>query len=159
MTIKMTTLGPLVTANLASWPCLVSICPWVFICPWIILHTIYRLLAKLLFRDLARFGHYGEATWTPWHPSDCLFNSLFTLMTKKTSAFCMTYDWPFVGGGGGGDHQWQVNNTPVRARFPSQISSNAESNSMSWRHHENRWSLRYRRNSTIISVTLYKVLH
>ena len=62
-------------------------------------------------------------------PYDCLRNRLFRRRSKKTSKLCVA--------------GLCVGNSPVTGKFPAQRASNAENNSIWWRHHVYQVSATY----------------
>ena len=72
-----------------------------------------------------RWCHNGRDGVSNRQPHDCLLNRLFRRRSKKTSKLCVT--------------GLCAGNSPVPGEFPAQIASNAETVSISWRHHDIRW--------------------
>ena len=69
---------------------------------------------------------HNELTGVSNHqPHDWLLNRLFTRRSKKTSKLRVT--------------GLCVGNSPVTGEFPAQKASNAENDSIWWRHHDSNW--------------------
>ena len=68
-----------------------------------------------------QWRHNGRDSVSNHQPHDCLLNRLFRRRSKKTSKLRVT--------------GLCVGNSPGTGEFPTQMASNAENVSISWRHH------------------------
>ena len=98
----------------------VSLCQSTKIKPTNIKTTSYQ------YRDshhTLRWRHNGRNGVSNHQHHDCLLNRLFRRRSKKTSKLRVTGRC--------------AGNSPGTCEFPAQMASNAENNSISWRHHDN----------------------
>ena len=94
-------------------------------CVWYLFDMLFYVLMdiELISKETTLQWRHNECDGVSNHqPHDCLFNRLFRHRSKKSSKLRVT--------------GLCAGNSPVTGEFPAQMASNAENDSIWWRHHE-----------------------
>ena len=96
---------------------------------WLVLIMACRLFCA----DRLQWRHNGRDSVSNHQPHECLLNRLFKRRSKKTSQLRVT--------------GLCVGNSPGTGEFPAQMASNAENDSIWWRHHDIVNTLKFEQNN------------